>query len=216
MAELGDLHRFMAWQGSILTDSGGFQVFSLAELNRITDEGVTFKSHVDGSIVHLTPQRSIEVQNALGADIIMAFDECPAASAPAEYHREAVEADAAVGRAMPRRPPAPGRSIAFCDRTRWDGPGAASPLRPEAGGDELPRLRHRRPGGGRRLRGNEAGTGGCDADVALRSSAVPDGRGFPAGYCGRRWRAGWICSIASCRHGTAAMPMRSRQAGRCA
>jgi len=91
VSALGGLHRFMAWPGPILTDSGGFQVFSLSDINRITDEGVTFKSHVDGSMVHLTPRRSIEVQNALGADIIMAFDECPRADAPAEYHIEAVE-----------------------------------------------------------------------------------------------------------------------------
>src|SRR5688500_8697123 len=91
VAALGDLHRFMAWPGPILTDSGGFQVFSLADINRVTDDGVTFKSHVDGSVVHLTPARSIEVQNALGADIIMAFDECPPAEAPPEYHRRAVE-----------------------------------------------------------------------------------------------------------------------------
>jgi len=91
VAELGDLHKFMAWPGPILTDSGGFQVFSLADLNKITDAGVTFKSHVDGSLVDLDPKRSMEVQNALGADIIMAFDECPAADAPAEYHLTAVE-----------------------------------------------------------------------------------------------------------------------------
>ena len=91
VADLGDLHRFMAWPGPILTDSGGFQVFSLSDINRITDEGVTFKSHVDGAMVHLTPSRSIHVQNALGADIIMAFDECPRADAPIEYHSEAVE-----------------------------------------------------------------------------------------------------------------------------
>src|SRR5437763_10054741 len=91
VAQLGDLHRFMAWPGPILTDSGGFQVFSLADLNKITDDGVTFKSHVDGAMVHLDPERSMEVQNALGADIIMAFDECPAAEAPKEYHVQAVE-----------------------------------------------------------------------------------------------------------------------------
>ena len=90
VADLGDLHRFMAWPGPILTDSGGFQVFSLADINRITDEGVTFKSHVDGAMVHLTPQRSIEVQNALGADIIMAFDECPPGDAPRAYQVEAL------------------------------------------------------------------------------------------------------------------------------
>ena len=91
VAALGDLHRFMAWPGPILTDSGGFQVFSLSDINKLTEEGVTFKSHVDGAMVHLTPERSIEVQNALGADIIMMFDECPRADAPIEYHREAVE-----------------------------------------------------------------------------------------------------------------------------
>src|SRR5262245_39713317 len=91
VADLGDLHRFMAWPGPILTDSGGFQVFSLADINRITDDGVTFKSHVDGSMVNLTPARSIAVQNALGADIIMAFDECPPGDAPREYHVQAVE-----------------------------------------------------------------------------------------------------------------------------
>lgn len=91
VAELGGLHRFMAWPGPILTDSGGFQVFSLSDINRITDEGVTFKSHVDGAMIHLTPRRSIEVQNALGADIVMAFDECPRADSPAEYHVQAVE-----------------------------------------------------------------------------------------------------------------------------
>ena len=91
VADLGDLHRFMVWPGPILTDSGGFQVFSLADLNKITDDGVTFKSHIDGSMVHLDPRRSMEIQNQLGADIIMAFDECPAADAPREYHLTAVE-----------------------------------------------------------------------------------------------------------------------------
>ena len=91
VAALGDLHRFMGWTGPILTDSGGFQVFSLSDINKVTDEAVVFKSHVDGSMVRLTPQRSIQVQNDLGADIIMAFDECPPADAPAEYHRTAAE-----------------------------------------------------------------------------------------------------------------------------
>jgi len=91
VAELGDLHGFMAWPGPILTDSGGFQVFSLADINKITDDGVTFKSHVDGSVVHLTPERSTQVQNDLGADIIMAFDECPDPTKPREYQLQAVE-----------------------------------------------------------------------------------------------------------------------------
>jgi queuine tRNA-ribosyltransferase len=91
VAELGDLHAFMSWRGPILTDSGGFQVFSLADINRIDDQGVVFKSHIDGSVVDLTPQRSIQVQNDLGADIIMAFDECPDPNKPREYQQLAVE-----------------------------------------------------------------------------------------------------------------------------
>src|SRR3954453_8866778 len=90
VAALGDLHRFMNWPGPILTDSGGFQVFSLADINKIGDDGVTFKSHIDGSLVHLTPQRSMQVQNDLGADIIMAFDECPDPNKPREYQQLAV------------------------------------------------------------------------------------------------------------------------------
>ncbi len=91
VAALGDLHGFMGWGGPILTDSGGFQVFSLADINRITDDEVIFKSHIDGSMIELTPERSIETQNLLGADIIMAFDECPRTDAPADYHRQAVD-----------------------------------------------------------------------------------------------------------------------------
>src|SRR5437773_1312219 len=91
VAELGGLHKFMGWPGPILTDSGGFQVFSLADINRIDDAGVVFKSHIDGATVQLTPQRSMQVQNDLGADIIMAFDECPDPNAPREYQQQAVE-----------------------------------------------------------------------------------------------------------------------------
>src|SRR5512138_1920881 len=75
--ELGGLHRFISWDRAMLTDSGGFQVFSLAEKRKITEEGAAFQSHLDGSRQLLTPERSIEIQEALGADIIMAFDECP-------------------------------------------------------------------------------------------------------------------------------------------
>lgn len=72
----GGLHKFMNWQGPILTDSGGFQVFSLAKLNNIKDDGVTFSSSVDGSKHFITPERAIDIQNNLGADVIMAFDQC--------------------------------------------------------------------------------------------------------------------------------------------
>ena len=76
VAELGGLHRFMKWPRPMLTDSGGFQVFSMAQSRKIDDEGVTFKSHIDGSTHYFTPERSIRIQENLGADIIMAFDEC--------------------------------------------------------------------------------------------------------------------------------------------
>jgi len=76
VAEMGGLHTFMQWPHPILTDSGGFQVFSLGGINQIDDEGVTFKSHIDGSLHRLTPEKSIVIQENLGADIIMAFDEC--------------------------------------------------------------------------------------------------------------------------------------------
>lgn len=75
--DMGGLHRFMNWDGPILTDSGGFQVFSLSEINEIDDDGVTFRSHLDGSVKRLDPAISMAIQQNLGADIIMAFDQCP-------------------------------------------------------------------------------------------------------------------------------------------
>ncbi|MCH8952687.1 MAG: tRNA guanosine(34) transglycosylase Tgt, partial [Proteobacteria bacterium] len=76
VADLGGLHRFMNWDGPILTDSGGYQVMSLAELRRMSEEGVRFRSHIDGSKHMLSPESSMEIQRLLGADIVMAFDEC--------------------------------------------------------------------------------------------------------------------------------------------
>jgi queuine tRNA-ribosyltransferase len=76
--QLGGLHRFMNWERPILTDSGGFQVMSLSGLRKLTEEGVTFKSHIDGSKHHLSPERSMEIQRLLDSDIVMCFDECPA------------------------------------------------------------------------------------------------------------------------------------------
>ncbi len=78
VAKLGGLHRFMNWERPILTDSGGFQVMSLAKLRKLTERGVTFASHVDGSKHEITPERSMEIQRLLGSDIVMCFDECPA------------------------------------------------------------------------------------------------------------------------------------------
>ncbi|MDG2095831.1 MAG: tRNA guanosine(34) transglycosylase Tgt [Phycisphaerales bacterium] len=92
IADRGGVHEFMRWDRPILTDSGGYQAFSMADINAIDDEGVTFKSIIDGAKVHLGPERAMEVQNNLGADIIMAFDDCPPAQAPDEADPRAMGA----------------------------------------------------------------------------------------------------------------------------
>jgi queuine tRNA-ribosyltransferase len=91
IGKLGGLHKFMAWDRPILTDSGGFQVFSLGHLRRVSDEGALFRSHIDGSEHFLTPELAIEVQEQLGADIIMALDECPPYGEGFESIRKATE-----------------------------------------------------------------------------------------------------------------------------
>lgn len=88
--EAGGLHKFMNWSASILTDSGGYQIFSLGELREIREEGVTFRSHLDGSLHFIGPETSIEIQNALGADIIMCFDECIPYPATYDYVKNSV------------------------------------------------------------------------------------------------------------------------------
>ena len=86
--EMGGLHRFMRWDRPILTDSGGFQVFSLASLRKITEEGVQFNSHIDGRRIFMGPEESMQIQSNLGSDIAMAFDECVKIPSPYEYVRE--------------------------------------------------------------------------------------------------------------------------------
>ena len=78
MTLLGGLHTFMGWQGPLLTDSGGYQVFSLSKINKTTEEGVTFQSHIDGARIHLTPELSMQMQAAIGSDIVMQFDDVAA------------------------------------------------------------------------------------------------------------------------------------------
>src|SRR6267143_5257596 len=87
----GGLHRFSGWKRALLTDSGGFQVWSLGALRKITEEGTRFRSHVDGSLQFLSPEISMEVQAALGSEIVMAFDECAAGDAPPEVSRQSME-----------------------------------------------------------------------------------------------------------------------------
>ncbi len=91
ISKAGGLHKFMNYKRPILTDSGGFQVFSLAKPKDITEEGVHFKSHLDGSKLFLTPEKSIQIQNKLDSDIAMSFDECPPASATHEYMKNSIE-----------------------------------------------------------------------------------------------------------------------------
>jgi queuine tRNA-ribosyltransferase len=90
IAELGGLHRFMHWDCPILTDSGGFQIYSLAPTRRIDDHGAAFRSHIDGTPLELTPERAVAIQEKLGADVAMCLDECPPADTDAEYLRVAV------------------------------------------------------------------------------------------------------------------------------
>jgi queuine tRNA-ribosyltransferase len=110
VAALGGLHRFMGWEGPILTDSGGFQVFSMASLRKMTEEGVTFQSHVDGSPQFLSPERSLEIQRNLGSDICMALDECP----PGQMERSKLE-------------------LSMARTTRWLARSRAVPLQPHQG-----------------------------------------------------------------------------------
>jgi len=110
VARHGGLHRFMGWDGPILTDSGGFQVFSLASLRKMDEEGVTFQSHLDGSPQFLSPERSLEIQRNLGSDICMALDECP----PGRMERAKLEASMAR-------------------TTRWLARSRAVPLQPHQG-----------------------------------------------------------------------------------
>ena len=94
----GGLHRFINWPAPILTDSGGFQVFSLAKIRKIKPHGVEFRSHLDGSPLFLGPKEAMEIQRTLGSDIAMAFDECPPHDAPAKEQRLAVERASGVSK----------------------------------------------------------------------------------------------------------------------
>lgn len=101
---MGGVHRFMNWEGPILTDSGGYQAYSMADLNAVDDEGVTFRSIVDGSKIRFTPERAMEVQNALGSDIIMAFDDCPPSKGDEQEHGGAGSAGGDGEASAPSRP----------------------------------------------------------------------------------------------------------------
>lgn len=107
----GGLHHFAGWDRAILTDSGGFQVFSLAAINAIDDEGVTFRSHIDGSKHRLTPEISMHIQGVLGSDIAMCFDQCPPGDAPDEVHDLAMRRTTAWAARCARVPRPPGQAL---------------------------------------------------------------------------------------------------------
>jgi queuine tRNA-ribosyltransferase len=109
IASLGGLHRFMNWPRAILTDSGGFQVFSLRERCDIDEDGVTFRSHIDGSEQRLTPERAMEIQRLLGSDVAMAFDHCPPSDAPRAAIEDAMARTTAWARRSLAAPRAPGQ-----------------------------------------------------------------------------------------------------------
>ncbi len=111
IAALGGVGRFMAWPHAVLTDSGGYQVFSLAKLRRIDDDGVVFRSHIDGSEHTLTPERAMQVQRLLGSDIAMVLDECPAAEADRATHEAALRRTSAWARRCLAAPRAEGQAV---------------------------------------------------------------------------------------------------------
>ena len=107
----GGLHRFMNWEKPILTDSGGFQVFSLAKIRKVKEHGVEFRSHLDGSLLFIGPKESMEIQRVLGSDIAMVFDECPPHDAPAKEQRLAVERTIRWARECREQPRADGQKV---------------------------------------------------------------------------------------------------------
>ena len=204
VARLGGLHRLMNWERPILTDSGGFQVMSLAELRKLTEEGVSFRSHIDGAMHRLSPERSMEIQRLLGSDIVMAFDECT----PFPATRTQAEASMRLSMRWARR-----SREAFGDR-----PGHAlfgiqqgsvhADLRAESAA-ALTAIGF----DGYAIGGLAVGEGqaamfevldAAPAAAARRPAALPDGRGQARRHRRRRAARRSTCSTACCRRARAA------------
>ena len=176
---LGGLHKMMGWDGPILTDSGGFQVFSLAKHVKITETGVVFRSTLDGSLRNLTPEVSMEIQAALGSDIAMAFDHLAPGRCPPAGGGGSDGPHDALGRALPARP-APRGTAALRDRAgrRTRGPAPAShrgARRPRGGRRSLRRPRARWLLGGRAHPGHVRGAERGGSRAASRPAALPHG-----------------------------------------
>jgi queuine tRNA-ribosyltransferase len=177
IAALGGLHKFMNWPLPILTDSGGFQVMSLSELRKVDERAVTFRSHLDGAMIELTPERAIDIQILLGADIAMQLDEClrlPASRQEidramqlslrwAERSKRAFESMAREGHAL------------FGIVQGGDDPTLRANSARALTDMDFQGLRHRRPCSGRAARGHVAHRCGNDADASCRSAAISYG-----------------------------------------
>ena len=202
---LGGLHAFMGWDRPILTDSGGFQVVSLGDLRVIDDDGVTFKSHLDGSIHRFTPEHSIAVQQALGPDIAVAFDQPVFPSSPRRGRARRHAPDPPLGGAVARRAH-PDRPGAVRDRPGRPRPGAARGVGAVHRRPAVRRHQHRRPRGRRDARAS--GTGRIDDTVAAPrrrpAAALPDGPRARRWTCSTRSTGASTCSIRCSRRGSPA------------
>ncbi len=186
IAALGGLHSFMNWPAPILTDSGGFQVMSLSQLRKIDEHGVTFRSHLDGAMFELTPERAIEIQTLLGSDIVMQLDECvrlPATRARTLSARCGFRSPGRSAASAPSRPHAPGRAL-FGIVQGGDDRGLRLASAQGARRHRLPRLCHRRPRGRRAAGCDAADARRGRAGTAGRPAALPDGRRHARRHCG--------------------------------
>ena len=200
--DLGGLHAFMGWDRPILTDSGGFQVVSLGDLRVIDDDGATFKSHLDGSIHRFTPEHSIEVQEALGADVAVAFDQpvFPILAARGRRRRDAP--DPSLGRAI-ARPPTRARTRRCSGSSRAAWTRTAGGVRAVHRRAAVRRHQHRRP---RRRRNGRGARGHArhHGPAARRrpATALPDGPRARRWTCSMPSTGAWTCSTRSCRRGS--------------
>ena len=212
--EAGGLHAFMNWDGAILTDSGGFQVFSLGDPRKITEEGVAFRSHIDGSAQYVTPEKSIEVQQALGADIIMAFDEC-APIRPIALRRAVAAADDEMVAALQAASPKRGSAVAVWNYAGWNVQRSEAPERRADCGTGSARLRHRRTV---RRRTEAVDVRGVDACVDYLPAEKPRylmGVGSPDRRS-KALSAASTCSLIACfRPASPATAQRLHRAGAC-
>ena len=188
VAALGDLHEFIGWSGPILTDSGGFQVFSLSERARVTENGVRFRSHIDGSEVEITPERSIAIQENLGSDLVMAFDHVVELPNSPDVVAEATWRSVRWAQRCRRASTRTDQMLLAIVQGGLD-PEVAPRVCPRVGGSGLPGVR-----GGRlerrRIAGRDGSSSGSDrAGTACRTAPLPDGR-RPTGGLGRGNRPG--------------------------